>query len=1144
MSAIYDNCDFPLLPELKHYLKQAYRSDFCVGYFNLRGWSELQDEVEQFEADQGRNCRLLVGMQRPPKDELKRLRDIANKNLRMDQGESKQLQKLMAQEFREQLTYGVPTATDEKTLKRLQIQLKEGKLEVKLFCRHLLHAKLYLIYREDRATPRIGYVGSSNLTFSGLSGQGELNVEVTDKDDTKKLEEWFEERWSDRFSLDISQDLIEVIDESWAGRQLKPFYIYLKMAYHLSQEARDGLSRYQAPKNFGLLEFQEQAVRVAMQHIDKRNGVIIGDVVGLGKTLVGTAIAHVCEEEYGTSTLIICPKNLESMWIGYVERYGLRGKVVPISQVEKILPEVPARFRLVLIDESHNLRNREGKRYQAIKEYMEQSGARCIMLTATPYNKGYLDLSSQLRLFLREEADLGIKPEAYIRELGGEMQFRRRHQALIRSLMAFEQSDEPEDWQQLMSRYMVRRTRGFIKNTYAKQDERGAYLEFPNGGKFYFPHRRPCTVKFSTTSKDDPYARLYGDRVVDIINSLSLPRYGLGNYVIQPPKSKKQARVIAPGQMSLSTGFEHLDVTEAERQILANLSHAGQRLMGFCRTNLFKRLESSGAAFIQSIERHILRNYVYLWAIANDLPIPIGTQDASLLDDTTDEDQDSLLDQDWETATESVEEGFDEDVFTPSVELKQRASAIYELYRNKYLRRFKWIRSDLFQAELAKDLEQDAQALVQILKIAGRWEPKKDGKLAALINLLTEKHPDEKILIFTQFADTARYLAETLKAEGIVEIGLATGNTKNPTQLAQRFSPKSNEKNFPLEDQLRILIATDVLSEGQNLQDARIILNYDLPWAIIRLIQRAGRVDRIGQEADEIFCYSFLPAEGVEQLINLRGRLRDRLQENQEVVGTDEAFFEDEEERDMLLNLYHEKSGVLDDDDDEGEVDLTSEALQIWQTATDTDPKLKRLVENLPDVVFSTRHYEPTTLDPEGVLLYLRTAGGTDALAWVDKNGNSVTQSQMRILRTARCSIETPAQERHPKHHDLVRKASQLIAEQTKTVSGTLGSKRGARNRVYDRLQHYCQILKEKTPLLAQGKDWDQLVKAVDLIYQYPLKQNAIATLNREMRAGISDQDLAQRVTYLMEHDALCVVTADGTFEGARVICSMGLFKS
>ncbi len=1143
MSAIYDNFEFPLLPELKHCLGEGYRADFCVGYFNLRGWQELEEEIEQFASGSGNNCRLLVGMQKLPNDDLKSILAIGKRNQRISNEQANQLKKAMAYEFRQQLTYGVPTAKDEITLKRLKEQLLANKLEVKLFLRHLLHAKLYLIYRQDKITPRIAYVGSSNLTFSGLSGQGELNVEVTDRDDTYKLEEWFIERWEDKFCLDISQDLAEIINESWAGRSLPPFYIYLKIAYHLSQEARDGLSRYQAPKNFGLLEFQEQAVRVAMQHIDKRNGVIIGDVVGLGKTLVGTAIAHICEEEYGTSTLIICPKNLESMWQGYVDRYGLRGKVVPISQVEKILPEVPARFRLVLIDESHNLRNREGKRYQAIKEYMEQSGSRCIMLTATPYNKGYLDLSSQLQLFLNPDADLGIKPEAYIRNLGGELQFSRRHTIPVRSLAAFEQSDEPEDWQQLMSRYMVRRTRGFIKNTYAKQDERGYYLEFPDGNKFHFPQRHPRTVRFSTSEVADPYARLYGDRVVDIINHLNLPRYGLGNYVIQSPSSpKKQHRNRkSQGQMSLATGFEHLNLTEEEQRIVANLSQAGARLMGFCRTNLFKRLESSGAAFIQSIDRHILRNYVYLQAIANDLPIPIGTQDAVLLDDTTDEDNDSLLSQDWETTTESGD-GVDEEDLQPDLAFKQRAAAVYHLYRTQYLRRFKWIRPDLFQPKLAEHLEQDAQALLQILGLAGRWDAAADGKLKSLIRLLTEQHPEEKILIFTQFADTARYLAKALETEKITQIGLVTGQTKDPTLLAQRFSPHSNDKNIAPDEQLRILIATDVLSEGQNLQDARIILNYDLPWAIIRLIQRAGRVDRIGQKSDQVLCYSFLPADGVEQLINLRGRLRDRLRQNQEVVGTDEAFFEDEEEREMLLNLYHEKSGILDEED-EGEVDLTSEALQVWQTAIAANPKLKRIVEDLPDVVFSTRYHQPTVVEPEGILLYLRTAEGTDALAWVDKNGNSVTQSQMRILRMARCNLETPALDRHPQHYELVQKASELITEQTKKVAGTMGSKRGVRIRVYDRLLAHCQRVKEKTPILAQGLEWENLEKAIEMIHQYPLKQNAIARFNREFKAGIRDEDLARLVLFLQEHEALCVVTADGEFDGARVICSMGLFQ-
>lgn len=130
-------------------------------------------------------------------------------------------------------------------------------------------------------------------------------------------------------------------------------------------------------------------------------------------------------------------------------------------------------------------------------------------------------------------------------------------------------------------------------------------------------------------------------------------------------------------------------------------------------------------------------------------------------------------------------------------------------------------------------------------------------------------------MVFTQFADTAYYLAEQLKKRGLKDAEWVTGDSESPTDSAHRFSPRSNDKLeiAGTEKEIRVLISTDVLSEGQNLQDAHIILNFDLPWAIIRLIQRAGRVDRIGQKADQILCYSFLPEDGIEAIIRLRGRL-------------------------------------------------------------------------------------------------------------------------------------------------------------------------------------------------------------------------------------------------------------------------------
>ncbi len=259
-------------------------------------------------------------------------------------------------------------------------------------------------------------------------------------------------------------------------------------------------------------------------------------------------------------------------------------------------------------------------------------------------------------------------------------------------------------------------------------------------------------------------------------------------------------------------------------------------------------------------------------------------------------------------------------------------------------------------------------------------------------------------------------------------------------------------------------------------------------------------------------------------------------------MGTDEAFFEDEAHQQMLLNLYNERSNIYDEED-EGEVDLTSEALSIWQSAIDANPALKATVEGLPNVIYATRHHEPEGRDPEGVLVYLRTPDGTDALAWVDQAGNSVTQSQMRILRIARCSIDTEAQPRHPQHHDLVQRGSQIILEQEKSIGGQLGNRRSAARRTYERLDSHIQKMEREQPLLTVGSDWIALKKAFEELYQYPLRQSAIAKLNQELRVGITDEALAKIVVFLRENDALCIVEPEDAPRDAQIICSMGLFQ-
>ena len=1126
MPRIFDNLgpSSSLLPALQDTLELSSRADFCVGYFNLRGWGHLAPYVDQWDPNDG-PCRVLIGMQRLPHEELREALSLLDRPAGVDNQTAIRLKLQLAEQLRQQLTIGVPTNADERSLRQLANQLRSRKVVVKLFLRHPLHAKLYLLFRNDPINPIVGYLGSSNLTFAGLSGQGELNMDVLDHDAALKLKEWFEGRWTDDLCADITDELLQTIEESWAREALiHPYHVYLKMAYHLSHEARAGLAEFKIPKVFGdrLFDFQAAAVKIAAHHLNKRNGVLIGDVVGLGKTLMATAVARIFEDDYGLETLIICPKNLVPMWEDYAYQYQLRAKVLSLSRVISELPHL-RRYRLVVIDESHNLRNREGRRYRAIQEYVRANESKCILLSATPYNKTYLDLSSQLRIFVEDDQDIGVRPERLLRELG-EVEFSRRHQASPRTLAAFDFSEHADDWRDLMRLYLVRRTRGFIQDNYAETEQETGrkFLTYEDGTRSFFPTRIPKTVKFAIdeSNPDDQYAKLYSQQVVDTVKELHLPRYGLGNYLADQPETPP---------------------TTGEKRQINDLSRAGKRLMGFCRTNLFKRLESSGAAFMQSVERHVLRNYVFLHALKNDLPVPLGTQDAEMLDSRfTDEDADQakglLFDPGDDDQDEEVQEtggDWTADGF------EARAANIYADYQGRYKRRFKWLRSDLFRRSLERELQSDSNALLGLLQTYGTWDPHHDAKLDALHVLLTETFPDQKVLVFSQFADTVYYLEAQLKSKGVQALAGVTGNSDDPTKLAWQFSPHSNQRpdQGKPENEFRVLVATDVLSEGQNLQDCHVVVNYDLPWAIIRIIQRAGRVDRIGQKAEEILCHSFLPADGVERIIKLRNRVQTRLRQNAEVVGADEAFFEDESDSQTIVNLYNERSGILDGDPD-SEVDLASHAYQIWKNAIGADPRLEKAVANLPDVVFSSRQHSPIVQRPEGVLVFMRTADGNDALAYVDREGRSITESQLEILSAAECRADTPAQPHHESHHQLVVEGVKHVVREEKRIGGQLGRPSGARFRTYTRLKQHTEAIK------GQLFDVDALHKAIDDIYRYPLRQSAVDTLNRQLRSGVDDVQLADIVMSLREEDRLCQGSDDAEAQEPQIICSLGLFES
>ncbi len=1070
MPRIFDNISERLQSALVESLETARRADFCVGYFNLRGWKLLADSVESLTGDADHPpCRLLIGMNRPPEDELRlSLRRRQGDVTDLDAPSARRLKTEIVARFHEQLTIGAPNDSDEQGLRLLVRHLKEGRLCIKLFLRYPLHAKLYLAYRNDRVTPIHAFMGSSNLTLAGLRNQGELNTEVVDYQASQALGDWFQARWDDDRCLDVTQDLINVIETSWARETLiPPYHIYLKMIRNIAQEALESTEEpFQLPRKFKnlLFNYQVSAVQIAAHHLHKRGGVMLGDVVGLGKTLMATAVARIFQEDSGANTLILCPPNLVDMWEWHRQEYDLIATVKSTGTInEQFLEE--RRYRLVIIDESHNFRNSEGKRWALIRDYIRQNESRVILLSATPFNKLYTDLGDQLRLFLSDDEDLGIRPEAYIRALGGEAYYTHRHTAPIRSIGAFKNSEFADDWRDLMRLYLVRRTRSFIIETYAQRDETGRpYLQSQNGTRSYFPQRVPMTVKYQPNDQDE---RLLSEMVVVNISDLRLPRYGLGLYIDE---------------------LERSAATPDEQEALNNLARAGQRLIGFCRTNLYKRLESSGASFLQSIERHLLRNYLYLHAIVNGLDLPIGTLDAKMLDS-------SFNDEDTDEVPEGMEAGST---------WQAQAKIAYEALQHTK-NHFGWVSSRLFTDALAAALIADNDLLHAVLDQCGTWDANLDTKLDALAYLIKEKHPHEKVLVFSQFADTVDYLERQLTTRGVTYMGAATAGGSNPTMLAYRFSPHSNLQSTFItpENELRVLLATDVLSEGQNLQDCAIVVNFDLPWAIIRLSQRAGRVDRIGQKEDTVYCYSFLPVDGVERLINLRKRVSERLKQNSQVVGSDERFFDDQDANAVLRDLFTEKSGLLDDIK-EDESDLSSVALGIWQRAIKDNPELQAVVEALPNVVYSTRAYQPRGGLGDGVITYTRTTNGLDSLAWIGTDGQPITESLTTILNSAACSPDEPALERRADHFDLVEHALDLIEQESQNAVGQLGKANSVRRRVYDRLSLYLQYMRETAPLFVPPG----LEQAVEDILKYPLTTQAEQALKRQIKVRVETEEL------------------------------------
>ncbi|WP_243073828.1 helicase-related protein [Microbacterium sp. SS28] len=1107
MSKIVDNEDLSLRDALSAVLPHANAFDACVGYFNLRGWRLLREAIGTMRrpTPEGRKqVRLLVGMAVPIEDTVRQAVEGGQQAVDMSTAVNRADQAVLG--FARQLTWGVPSKAEVAGLRQLQTDLADGLLQVKFVAREPLHAKLYITHEAAGMQNRRAIVGSSNFTAAGLVKQGELSLEETDQQVAEELSEWFEARWDDYFSVDITRELERVLEESFIRlEQPSPYYVYLRLAFELSRDAREGVTLDIPPEvKKVLLPHQISAVQVATRLLERKGIAVIGDVVGLGKTLTGTAIAATV----GESVLVIAPKNLVKMWEEHLYRFHIPGKVISLSMVHRELPDL-RRYRIVLIDESHNLRNRLRKAWDAIHAYVAENDSKVVLLTATMFNARHKDIGGQLGLKLDWDEPLGIRPDKHIAELDaikgpgkGAQEVAKKTGGRLDSLAAFDQSEHNEDWQRLLSEFLVRRTRKFLEATYGRKDERTGEvnLQFPDGTTFRFPKRVAEGLKYPGGAKD-PNDALATEDTFNAVENLTYARYQLGRYLKE----------------------DIVGEDRAEKELIADLEKSIQAAAGFIRTTALKRLTSSAHAFILTVKRMIARNAVLEHALSKNLRIPLGNF-ADQYFDLDDVDYDVDTDDELADAA-SAAWGIR---WTAQQWLDYAEGAYKELSARKPAG-IRWARPELFKKDLLlRNIREDCDILQDLLDSNGVWRPEDDSKLKALAGLINGLPVGEKVLVFSEYKDTVDYIAEHLPLWTKRSIASASGQSGDAVKVARRFAPKANDHLGGLptgETEVDVLVTTDVLSEGQNLQDSAIVVNWDLPWTIIKVIQRAGRVDRVGQRADTIRVISFLPQEGVEAIIKLRERLQKRLKNAHQILGGGEQFFEDDDFTIDVSGLFNGKANLSED---EGEVDASSYALGIWDKAA---PQDREIAKTLEDLVYSTK-----AIDLEGLpsaITYGRTDAGTDLLIRTT-SAETKLLTPMEALKATESVYAEAAAEALSDQFTLMQRAADMMTEQVK--QNTVLLNHGLRKQLYDFLKRQVDRIDIVTITRAR------LSELIDAVNASPIRETAkkdVVGILRAARVLGDPDDLIDRLL-MMNDDKVLLDVRDFGADRVQVVTSMG----
>lgn len=837
-------------------IKDTCFFDVLVGYFYTSGFYAIYPQLEETE-----KIRILIGISTNQQtyELLHKVQSV------------KQIQNEVGAKIKSEMDECENSISTEQGIYKFLEWLKNEKLEIRAYPEEKIHSKLYIMTfkKDDRDVGRV-ITGSSNFTRSGLVDNLEFNVELKNASDFNFAKDKFAELWTK--GVDVSEKYIETIEkDTWLREDITPYELYLKFLYeYFKEEINDEntLERSYRPHNFRELEYQNHAVLNAKKIVKEYGGVFLSDVVGLGKTYMGTML---CQELKGR-TLILAPPHLiddnnEGSWENAFKNFGFRARdysCQSIGMLDKIVKKGNYKqYDTVLIDEAHRFRTEETELYAKLAQICR--GRKVILVTATPYNNSPKDLLAQIKLFqsVRKSTIPNLSNiEGFFKKLEKNLKGLDRQKNQEEYLAVIRENSKLIR-QKLLKFLMVRRTRKEIVEHYG-EDLKKQKMSFP-----VIAEPKPIFYEFDK-KEDDIFFR----SIKIISHDFKYARYTPLLY------------------------YQGTLGSEEQRQ---------KNMRKFMNMLLIKRLESSFFAFNQSVNRFIL-SYEKFIAEYNQGNVYVSKKHIGKIFDY-------LENGNLEAVDQLISDGKAEK-----------------------------ISSDEFSEQFIKDLNSDLEILK---KIRNLWEGiDRDPKILAFKERLLKEKPiiNGKVIIFTESKETANYLMENLQdvfADKIICFSGESSRTEREKVMDNFDANAANIKN-----DYKVLITTEVLSEGTNLHQANVVINYDIPWNPTHIMQRVGRINRVDTKHKKIYTYTFFPTDQSNEEIKLKELAEAKIQAFISLLGTDAKLLTEGEvpEGHNLFNRILSKEMIEGEESDtESELGYLQEIRKIRDEQPDLFEKIKKL---------------------------------------------------------------------------------------------------------------------------------------------------------------------------------------------------------